>query len=69
MIFESVFVATCREAYLDNRAIAGGIDELSLRTLKDDPEFRAATQSRTSDVANVKTRLSRACEILSLAQG
>ena len=69
MIFESVFVATCREAYIQNRGISGRIDDGSLRTLKDDPDFRAATQSRTSDASNVTIRLSRACEILSLARG
>ena len=68
MIFESVFVATCRDAYRENQDIVGRIDDRGLKTLKDDPAFRAATQSRTSDASNVKTRLSRACEILSLAQ-
>ena len=69
MIFESVFVATCKDAYLGNKEITGRIDESSLKALKDDPEFRAATQSRTSDPSNVRTRLSRACTILSTDQG
>ena len=69
MIFESVFVATCREAYLENRKILGRIDEGTLKTLKDDPEFRAATQSRTSHPSNVRIRLSRACSVLSMDQG
>ena len=68
MIFESVFFAACRESHLGDGNISGQINDSSLKTLKDDPEFRAATQSRTSDPSNVKTRLSRACEILSLAQ-
>ena len=33
MIFESVFVATCRGAYFENREIAGRVDDTSLKTL------------------------------------
>lgn len=66
MIFESVFVATCQRAYDGNEEITGKIDVGSLNRLKDDQMFRNATQSRTSAPANVKTRLSRAFEILEL---
>ncbi len=66
MIFESVFVAACQEVYDRGQGGIGTIDAGSLRTLKDDPAFRDATQSRTSDTPNVKTRLSRAREILTL---
>ena len=66
MIFESVFVAACKKAYAGNQKISGKIDIDTLVRLKDDQEFRNATQSRTSDTANVKARLSRACDILTL---
>ena len=67
MIFESVFVAACREVFAGDQKAIGAIDAGSLMELKDDPAFKDATQSRTSDTANVKTRLSRAREILALA--
>ena len=66
MIFESVFVASCAEPYAENRTISGKIDAESLSALKEDPEFRRATQSRTSAPENVQTRLSRAIDILVL---
>lgn len=61
-IFEAVFVASC----------AGRIDQADARTicperlemLKNNAEFRNATQSKTTDKANVKTRLSLAHSIL-----
>ena len=67
MIFESVFVAVCKKAHAENQKIPGKIDIDTLVRLKNDQAFRNATQSRTSAPANVKTRLSRACEILTLA--
>ena len=67
MIFESVFVAVCDGAYKQQIEIHGSIDLESLYALKDDPEFRNATQSKTSDSSNVRTRLSRARQILELA--
>ena len=66
MIFESVFVAICERPYATNSAVKGRIDCESLRTLKDDPDFRRATQSQTTSLANVKTRLARARQLLLL---
>ena len=67
MIFESVFVAVCHKAYHENREITGQINAESLAKLKDDQSFKDATQSQTSAPANVKARLFRAREILSIA--
>ena len=61
-IFEAVFVASC----------TGRIDQADARTicperlemLKNNTEFKEATQSKTTDKANVKTRLSLAHSIL-----
>ena len=64
MIFESVFVAACTEPYRNNRTVKGKITNKSLTALKEDVDFRAATQRTTSRPANVDTRLARASEIL-----
>ena len=66
MIFESVFVAICEKPYATNSTVKGKINCESLRTLKDDPGFRAATQSQTTSLANVKKRLARARQLLFL---
>ena len=66
MIFESVFVAACAEPYANEGKIQGRIDPASLMALKNDSDFKSATQSKTADPANVKVRLSRATELLKL---
>ena len=66
MIFESVFVAICEKPYTTNSAVKGKINCESMRTLKDDPDFHAATQSQTTSLANVKKRLARARQLLLL---
>ena len=66
MIFESVFVAACAGPYAERETVNGKITAESLATLKDDTEFRGATQSKTAERTNVQTRLSRAREILIL---
>ncbi len=67
MIFESVFVGACGEPYHEGRNIKGKIALDSLNSLKEDSEFRSATQSRTTALGNVEKRLSRAREVLVLA--
>ena len=64
MIFESVFVAACTTPYEGHGTINGRINAQSLMNLKGDPDFRGATQSKTSDTASVRTRLSRASAVL-----
>ena len=66
MIFESVFVAACVEPYMKKGTIKGRISAESLIKLKGDPDFRAATQSKTADTTSVRTRLSRARAILAV---
>ena len=66
MIFESVFVAACAKPYAGQQTVTGKITNESLIALKEDSEFRMATQSKTADRTNVQTRLSRAREILIL---
>ena len=66
MIFESVFVAACREPYLVGDKIDGEIDFNSLEMLKENAEFRSATQSQTTSQRNVIRRLDLAREIIVL---
>ena len=67
MIFESVFVAACYEAYHSAQDIKGKIGLASLNRLKEDAAFRSATQSQTTSQANVKNRIGQARIILKLA--
>ena len=64
MIFESVFVAVCRNPYAKSRSVEGKIISDSLDCLKNNPMFQGATQSQTTSRVNVKTRLEVAREIL-----
>ena len=64
MVFESVFVAACFDAYSSNSLVQGKINPDSVRNLRTDQQFLAATQSRTTATDQVRTRLARAREIL-----
>ena len=66
MIFESVFVAACSNPYSEGRTVNGKIELASLEQLRDDPEFRSATQSQTTSQRYVTKRLTRAREMLEL---
>ena len=66
MIFESVFVAACREAYQAGKEVKGQISLDSLNQLKEDFAFKNATLSQTTSQQNVKVRILRAREILEL---
>ena len=66
MIFESVFVAACGNPYNEGKTVNGKIELASLEQLRDDPEFRSATQSQTTSQRNVTKRLTRAREMLEL---
>ena len=65
-IFESVFAAICSAAYAAAGCVTGSIQAASLVELKNDQQFRLASESRTTTKANVETRLSRARELLKL---
>ena len=62
MIFESVFVAACQKAYHAGQVVKGKIELDSLNYLKENSEFRSATQSQTTSQSNVKKRIERAQE-------
>ena len=65
-VFESVFVAACESPYAEGKLVDGNISERSLSALKDDAEFKNATQRGTTDSANVAIRLERARAILQI---
>ena len=67
MIFEAVFVAMCEGVFANSEESMGRVDPDKLRKLKEDADFREATLSKTSDTANVKRRLDRARQLLSVA--
>lgn len=63
-VYESIFVATCQEAFDSKNTKLGTIDLQKVEKLKQDPEFLNATQSNTAGSVNVLTRLNRAKEML-----
>ena len=65
MVFESVFVAACSDAYSTGLLVQGNISRESVQKLRADAAFLAAAQSRTTATDQVRTRLCRAREILS----
>lgn len=65
-IFESVFVAVCSEPFSRRRNVSGKINLSSVNRLKEDDEFRSATQNQTTGQSNVHKRLELARSILEL---
>lgn len=65
-IFESVFYAACLKAFQSNSLIDQSIVRESFFVLKGDSDFRAASQVRTTNRANVSIRLERAETLLVL---
>lgn len=63
-VYESIFVATCQEAFKSKGTNINAIDLQKVENLRVDPEFSNATQSNTASSINVATRLRRAKEML-----
>lgn len=63
-VFESIFVASCIEAFSNKNTTINDIDVSKVIQLKDDDKFIEATQSDTASEKNVKFRISRAKEML-----
>lgn len=64
-MYESIFTAVCRKAYVNNSLDIAPINEDRINELKDDEDFINVTQSEIASKPNVETRLRRAQEILS----
>lgn len=63
-VFESIFVATCGNAFSEKTTDVSDIDLQKVLLLKDDAVFVDATQSDTASEKNVKSRMARAKEML-----
>jgi uncharacterized protein with ParB-like and HNH nuclease domain len=63
-VFESLFVAVCEDAYLNNNLDIRQTTVNKIDELKSNPEFVDSTQTRTSNSPNVKLRIVKAKEIL-----
>lgn len=58
-LIEAAFTAACAKAFAEERAVEGTLDASALRKLKGDEQFVRAASVRTTDTANVRTRLDR----------
>lgn len=63
-VYESIFVACCKKAFLSKNSDVHNIDLAKVQKLKDNETFIDATQSSTASKKNVKLRLDKALEIL-----
>ena len=63
-VFESIFVASCTEAFRGKKIEIEEIDFEKVNLLKNHDTFIDATQSATASEKNVKARISLATEIL-----
>ena len=67
-LFESVFVAACAKPFADKTVITDKIDKTSFNRLKNDEEFVSYLLSGSSSSDNIKGRINRAKEIISLSK-
>ena len=58
-LIEAAFTAACAKAFAEERAVEGTLDANALRALGEDETFVKAASLRTTDTANVRTRLDR----------
>lgn len=63
-LFEAVFTATCRNAYINNSIVQNYLDAEKIEELRSDVTFTAASQSATTQKENVMKRLRIASDIL-----
>ena len=63
-VYESIFVATCKDAFKDKNLEIKPITVEQLDKLKNDDEFIEATQSNTASAKNVAFRINKAIEVI-----
>jgi len=63
-VFEAVFRASCTEAFRDGSTSVVGISKVKLEALREDAEFKGATQQGIGRKAYVERRFERAVAIL-----
>ena len=66
-LFEAVFVAACTVAFSDHKVVEGYLCAESISKLRSDPQFLEAARVATTQTANVKRRLERACKLISVS--
>lgn len=64
LFFEAIFAAICQKAFSNRTLVDCEIDPVLIKNLFKDDEFIDASQTDTASTINVKTRLSRALEIM-----
>ena len=65
-LFEAVFVAVCEKAFSNKEYVKGKITQISIEALKNDSKFFDASRESVTSVKNVKTRISRAKDLIEL---
>ncbi|MDO4719876.1 MAG: DUF262 domain-containing protein [Peptostreptococcaceae bacterium] len=65
-LFESVFVASCINAFREKNLICGKLDNIDIRKLKHDNQFIKTNQSGVASKKNVEIRIKRAMELIQL---
>lgn len=63
-LFESVFVAVCSDPFNSKELVTGKVDGQSIIQLKENADFENATQDSIASILSVKTRISKAKEII-----
>lgn len=65
-LYEAVFTAACRGAFIERGALQGVIDLSSVSALENDSEFIEAALEGTTRTVNVQRRLSRALSLIKI---
>lgn len=63
-LFESIFVATCIEAFKKKELVSSKVDNDSVVSLKENEEFINSNQGSVASKTNVTTRITKAIEML-----
>ena len=67
-LFEATFVATCKNAFANRSMIEGHLSSASIQKLREDGEFLQAARTATTQTTNVKGRLKRAFDIITVIE-
>ena len=67
-LFEAVFVGACDSSFKNRDLIQGDLDSQSIKQLQQDPEFIEAARVGTTQTVNVKKRLVKASEIITIVE-
>ena len=63
-LFESIFVATCIEAFKKKELVSSKVVDNSVVALKENEEFINSNQGSVASKTNVTTRITKAIEML-----